>query len=179
MDKVEEKPLKVMTEDELWARVFKGCVAWLMKKRRLNCADAEEIAQEAIAQFIRSGGVVDTSDPKTLLKSIGSRANGILVNMRRKKAQNAVNLTSDGKMGGVHAPARLDERIDARKAISTLLDRVSDDPLASDIVMSKADGVEDPRDIARVLGRDIRDVYNAFRRLKTHVENVEKIMEVF
>ena len=67
----------------------------------------------------------------------------------------------------------------ARKAVSALLDRVDGDDLVLAIVMQIADYVSDAAAQAKALGRDVREVYNARRRLKTHVEAIEKLMEAW
>lgn len=179
MGNVEEKPLKVMSVDELWAHVFKRFVLWLVKARRINRADAEEIVQEAIGQFVKCGGIADPADPISLFWGVRSRVNGVLVNWYRNKSRKAVTLTPGDEIVDVPDPTNLDKRIDARRAIGTLLDRVANDPLVADVVMCKADGIEDAADIAQELGKEVRDVYNANRRLKVHVENIKKDTEVF
>lgn len=170
-------------EDELWVLAFKRLVPWTMKKHRLSPADAEEIVQEAIRLFLEAGGDADPADLKALLQALGSNINGIAVNRRRKKALRAVTLTTDG------SPAELDDPPDAeqkiigdrinRKGISAILDRIADDELLFSIVTQMAEGVVEPAGQAKALSRDIREVYNARRRLKTHTEEVKKLMETW
>lgn len=176
------EPTKGRTEDDaLWKSASFRLVAWTARRHRLDAAEAEDTVQEAIQQFIRAGGAADPTDLEGLLASVGSRINGIINNKRRKKAHRAVGLTDDG------APAELDDPPDqeemladasfGRKAIGVLLERVEGDDLLSAMVMQMAEGVEEPADLAKVLGRKVHDVYNARRRLKAHVEAVKKIME--
>lgn len=168
-------------ENEVWASAFKRLVLWTVRRHRANPADAEEIVQEAIRQFIQSGGVPDPVDSKVLLEALGSRVNGIVVNRRRKKVERAVRLTSDGSQAELDDPPDPSERIVgaqlANKAISALLERLSDDPIATAVVMQTADGVEDPAEQAKALGCDVREVYNARRRLKVQTEAIRKLME--
>jgi len=148
---------------------------------RLGAADAEDIVHEAIEQFIRAGGVADPADRGALLQALGSRINGIVVNQRRKKALRAVGPTADG------APAELEDPPDpemtlvegaaVRKAVGLLLDRTAGDELACAIVLEMAEGMDEPAELAKVLGRDVGEVYNARRRLKPHIEAVNKIKE--
>lgn len=171
-----------MSEDELWGLTFRRLVAWTMRKHGLPHADAEEMVEEAIVQFLNSGSVTP-SDPRELLQALGSRINGIAVNRRRKKALHAVMLTADG------SPAELDDPPDpekviasddvARKAVSTLLERVAGDDVVSSIIMCMVEGVEEPTAQAKAMSLDVREVYNAKRRLKTHVEAVKKLMETW
>jgi len=171
----------IKTEDELWRHVFKRLVVWTAKSHRMNPADAEETVQEAIRLFLKAGGQADPADPRALLLALGSKVNGIAVNRRRKKAELAVRLTDDGSEAEPDRPSSPEERIVdaqvARKAVSTLLDRVGDDQVVTDIIMQTSDGVEDPADQAKAIGCGIRDVYNGRRRLKTHVDAVRKLME--
>ena len=65
----------------------------------------------------------------------------------------------------------------ARKAIDALLQRVQDDELVTGIVLQMADDILDPAAQAKALGRDVREVYKARRRLKVHVEAIQKMAE--
>jgi RNA polymerase sigma factor (sigma-70 family) len=176
-----EKRATAPGEGELWASVFKRLVLWTVKRHRANPADAEEVVQEAVRQFIQSGGVADPADPKAFLDALGSRINGIVINRRRKKATRAVRLTADGSQAELDDPPDPSERIIegqlANKAISALLERLGDDALATAVVMQTADGVEDPADQAKALGRDVHEVYNARRRIKVKTDAVRKLME--
>lgn len=170
-----------MDENALWASAFKRMVLWTLKRHRANPADAEEIVQEAVRQFIEAGGVADTANPNALLEALGSRINGIAINRRRKKADRSVALTADGSPAELAEPPDPSERIAdeqlARKAVSTLLERLDGDDLATAVVMQTADGVEIPAEQANALGCDVREVYNARRRIKAQTEAVQKLME--
>ena len=170
-------------EDELWKLAFKKLVLWTAKKHRMNPADAEEIVQDAIRLFLKAGGQADPSNPKALLDTLGSNINGIAVNRRRKKAELAVHLTADGEPAELDDPPDPEQRsVDddiARRAVSTLLERIDGDELATAIVMQTIDGIEDAADQAKVLGRRVQEVYNARRRLKEHVEAVKQLMETW
>jgi hypothetical protein len=172
-----------LTEDGLWELAFKRLVVWTVKRHRMNPADAEETVQEAIRLFLNSGGRADPANPKLLIDALGSSINGIAVNRRRKKAALAVGLTADGEPAEpedyLDAEQRIVDLAIARKAVSSLLDRVVDDDVATGIVMQTLDGVEDPAAQAKALGRSAHEVYNARRRLKAHVEAVKKLMETW
>jgi hypothetical protein len=172
-----------MTEDELWQFAIKRLVAWTVRRHRMNPADAEETVQGAIRLFLKADGQADPANPKALLDALGSKINGIAVNWRRKKAELAVHLTADGADAELEDPPGAEQRIVddqiARKAISALLERIEDDELAMAIVMQTIEGVENPADQAKAIGRDVQEVYNARRRLKTHVETVRQLMETW
>jgi hypothetical protein len=52
-----------------------------------------------------------------------------------------------------------------------------EDDLVFGLISQAAEGVEAPADQAKALGRSVQDVYNARRRLKTHVEQLKASME--
>ncbi len=168
-------------EDELWGSVYSRLVPWTARRHRVNSADAEEMVQESIRLFLRAGGIANPDDPRALLAALGSGINGVAVGRRRKKAILAVSVTKDGapaEPSKPEHPADRIERVDeARKGVGTLLGRIQEDALSVEIVLQMADGVLEPAEQAKALGRDVREVYNARRRLKVHVEAVEKIME--
>jgi DNA-directed RNA polymerase specialized sigma24 family protein len=170
-------------EGELWRLAVKKLVVWTVKKHRMNPADAEQVVQEAIRLFLRAGGQADPNNPKALIDGLGSNINGIAVNRRRKKAELAVRLTADGTDAEPDDPPDAEQRlIDdqiARKAISAILERVKDDQRATEVVMMMSEGIEDPADQAKAMGCDVREVYNARRRLKTHVEAIKQRMETW
>jgi hypothetical protein len=171
-----------MAEDDLWRLAFKKLVVWTAKKHRMNPADAEETVQDAIRLFLKAGGQADPANPKALLDALGSNINGIAVNRRRKKADRAVRLTVEGEAVEPREPPNPEDRIVdaeiARKAISSLLERIEHEELVTAVVMQTIDGVEEPAAQAQALGRDVRDIYKARRRLKAHVEAVEQLMEM-
>lgn len=179
-----ETPATAVTaEGELWRLAVKKLVVWTVKKHRMNPADAEQVVQEAILLFLQAGGQADPNNPKALIDKLGSNINGIAVNRRRKKAELAVRLTAGGVDAELEDPPDAEQGIAddqlARKVISTLLERIGDDELATAVVMQMIDGVDNPADQARALGRDVREVYNARRRLKAHVEAIKELMETW
>jgi hypothetical protein len=177
---VGESKERVPAADELWKLAFKRLVPWTMKTHRVDKADAEETVQEGIRQFLAAGGDADPAEPKALLQALGSRINGVMVDRRRKKAARAVALTADGSPAEAVDPGNFErELLDddlVRKAVSALLERLEGDELATAVLMQMSEGVDDADTQAKALGRDVRDVYKARRRLKTHAEAVEKLM---
>lgn len=169
------------TENELWVWAFKRLVLWTVKKHRMNPADAEETVQEAIRVFLKAGGTANPADAQGFLFTLGSEINGRMVNRRRKKADLAVQLTEDGSESEPDHPSDPEARLigadTARKAISLLLDRASDDCIVSDIIVHTIEGVEDPADQAKAIGCSILEVYNGRRRLKAHADAVRKTLE--
>lgn len=171
------------SEDELWRSAFKRLGLWAIKKHGVSQGEAEELVGEAFVQFLTAGGALDPADYGGFLKAIGSRINGIAINRRRKKALHAVGLTDDGSPAEPQDPpdpeqSFLDREI-ARKAITTVLERVSGDDLVHSIILCMIDGIEDPAAQARALQIEVREVYNARRRLKSHIESIKNLMETW
>lgn len=169
-------------DDELWRTVTPRLVAWSMGKHKLSPWTAEEMVQEAVAQLLRSNEPIPTS-PKELMWALGSKINGLMRNLRRAKALNAVETTDDG-----HSPEGKDGRQDpeaaaltadvAKKATDLLLDRLKDDELAFLLVLQITEGVDEPKEQATALGRPIQDIYNARRRLRSHQAAVASTLGV-
>jgi DNA-directed RNA polymerase specialized sigma24 family protein len=176
----ERKEGRTGSEDELWGAVYTRLVPWTVRRHRVNPADAEEMVQDAVRLFVESGGTADPRDVRGLLAALGSRINGIAVDRRRKKANRAVSMTKDGDPAEPPTPENPADRMvradEARKAIEALLERVRGDALVTSIVLQMSDGVVEPAAQAKVLGCDVTDVYNARRRLKVHVEAIQKMM---
>lgn len=171
------------SEDELWRSAFKRLGLWTIKKHGVNREEAEELVREAVVQFLTTGGALDPADYGGFLKAIGSRINGIAINRRRKKVLHAVGLTDDGLPAEPQDPPDPEQSIlgreIARKAITTLLEKVSGDDLVYSIILCMIDGIEDPAAQASALQVEVRELYNARRRLKSHVESIKKLMETW
>lgn len=146
--------------------------------------DAKEAVQEAACQLIQAGFEVDANAEDMLhklLEALGSRINGLAINRRRKKAAGAVGLTEDG------APAEPAEPLDAerqvvdndlaRRTLSQLLERTTDDQVASSVLILMSDGVDEPAEQAKALGCDVREIYKARRRLSGHFYAIGKLNE--
>ena len=179
---VGESKERAAAEAKMWATAFKRLVCWAIRRHRLSLADAQEIVQEGIQQHLAVGGVADSADLKGLLRALGSRINGVAIDRRRKKALREDALIEDGsaaELVDLGSEQRVVTDDIARKAVSALLDRVEGDDLVLAVIMQIADDVEDPAAQAKALGRDVHEVYNARRRLKTHVEAIEKLMEAW
>lgn len=183
MVKESKEPANCVTEGELWQLAFKRLVLWAMKRHRLNLADAEETVQEATRLFLASGGVADPTNPRALLDALGSGVNGVAVNSRRKKTRRAVTLADDEVPAEPKDPQDLEGRIMnndiARRAMSALRERAGHDEQVFWLLSLMDDGINEPADQARELSLAIGEVYNARRRLKTHVESIKKLMETW
>lgn len=166
-------------QSDPWRLAYRRLVGWAVKRRRLSPADAEDLVQEGIKQFIASGGKAD-GDFKGLLDGIGSRMNGVLIDQRRKKALTHVQPTSDGtlpELAGDHGENRVISEDCARKNVGALLERIEADKMLYDMVLHMADGIDTPSDLALALGVERDDVYNARRRLNGHATAVKASME--
>lgn len=168
-----------LSETELWGSVYRRLLVWAIRSHGLNPADAEEVVQEAIRQFLTAGGAT-VDGAGSLLRGVGSRINGLIANRRRKKA---FILTSDGATPEPENgdEGRVEERLInddwSRKATSLLLDRIDKDKILFSMIEKMADGLETPSELADALRLDAQDIYNARRRLNTHVAAVTAAME--
>ena len=169
--------------DDVWVRVFRRLVPWAARRHRVTATEAEDLVQEGIAQLIRSEGKIDTADFGALLRAVGSRVNGVAVNLRRKKAARAVLLTSTGSFderddANEFAERLLDNDL-ARRAVNAVLDRLTHDELAFSVLGLMAEEVYEPAEQARQLHLDVADIYNARRRLDGHAKAVRDLMETW
>ena len=89
----------------MWATAFKRLVYWGIKRHRLHLADAEEIVQEGIQQYLAAGGVADPADLDGLMHALGSRIYGVAVGRRRKKALREDALIEDGSAAELVDPS--------------------------------------------------------------------------
>jgi hypothetical protein len=138
------------------------------------------VVQEAVLQYLAAGGSHD-GGAAMLTAAIRSRINGITANLRRKKCLRAVTLAPHGSTLEYADPFEAEERIVGldwtKKAFDVLLDRISGDNVVLAMVGHMANGVTDPSRLAGALGSDVRQVYNARRRLQTHVMSARKTLE--
>lgn len=165
-----------LSENNLWGDVYKRLCVWVVKKHRLIPADAEEIVQEGIEQFLAAGGNIADTRPN-LLRGVGSRCNGLINNRHRKKALKAICLTADGvdpdNDDGGQAEKRLINDNWEQKAMSLLLERIENDEVAFSVLSQMVDGLEKPAELAKALGLDVVVVNNARRRLNGHVAAIK------
>ena len=150
-------------------------VRWTARRFLLTRADAEEVAHEAIRQFIDVGATMG-DEPGSVADALRSRVNGIAINRRRKKAHRAVCLSIDPMSLDMPDPHDPEDRVASvdwvRKAIGLLLRRVEGDEILSGMVEGMLNGVDTPAQLAQALGVDVRQVYNGRRRLEGHLQVV-------
>lgn len=171
-------------KEQLWAAVYGRLVGWTVNKKRLEPKEADEVVREAITQFVAANNNHGDLGERDLLRGVGSCINGNLRNRRRKKIEKATSLSTDGVLpeqndhGLVEADLITADL--ARRAVSALLDRVTeaeaDDDLLPRMVLAMIDGHVKPRELATHLGVGIGDVYNARKRLARHVAAVKSEM---
>jgi DNA-directed RNA polymerase specialized sigma24 family protein len=169
-----------LSETEILKTVYQQLLAWTIKRHCSNLADAQEVLQEAIKQFINAGGnMADSSE--NLLNAIRSRINGVANNRRRHKASKAVNLSADGTDPENDDDGLYEERLVdndwIRKSMDLLLDRIGNDDILFSMLEKMTDGFESPAEIAEALKVDVKQIYNASRRLNSHVAAVKARME--
>lgn len=164
----------------LWEQAYPRLVGWSVKRHRLGVEEAKEVVQEAIKQFLDAGGTAD-GDLRRLLEAVGSRINGVVINLHRKKVTKAVGVTEDGVVPEVGDEGQAVERVFSKdwasNAVGRLLERIGEDEVLTSMVMKMVEGIEAPSELAQALGVDVRVVYNARRRLAAHVAAVRTSME--
>jgi hypothetical protein len=169
-----------LQETDVWAKARKYLVGWCVGRKRLQEADAAEVVQEAIRQYIAAGKTA-SDGLEALLSALRSRVNGVLRNQRTSKSANMLGealQTDPVDLADAYDPERTVVGQEwARIAIGLLLERIQDDELLVEMVMKMGDGVHDPADLAEALGVEIQVVYNARRRLAAHRDAVKASME--
>lgn len=170
-------------EDEFdWEDVYKRLLAFTHRRLGQGLADAEEITQEALEQFFDPDYAdwerADGDGFEQLLLHLGSRANGLIRNHRRKRQRRGdVPLEHDPGSGSASPEDRVVSADEARQAVDAVLELVADDELAAAVFLQMAEGMKHAGDIAKALHVEPRAVYNARRRLKPHIETVEIQLE--
>lgn len=172
-------------EDEFnWGEVHKRLLAYTVRKLgRQPFADAEELVQEALRQFFDSEyydwARVDGDGLDELLMDLGSRVNGLLSNYWKKRKRRGVSvpIDCDHKAEGVSPEDRATNANEVTHAVNILLDRVADDEMAVEVLLKMAEGFRHAGDIAEALGVEAKEVYNARRRLRPHIDAVEAELE--
>jgi hypothetical protein len=170
---------EIWSDDDVWRVLWRRLLGWTAKRHQLTRLDAQDVVQEAVLQHFAGGGARD-KDGSILAGEIRSRINGIAVNLRRKKCRRAVRLTADGTLPDDADACETEERIVGldwtKRALDVLLDRTSSDNIVFAMVCQMAHGVTDPFQLAEALGSDVRQVYNARRRLQAHVVAVRRAL---
>lgn len=164
-----------------WGQVAMRLTVYAHRRlRRIGVEDAslaEDYASEAIRRHFDEA-YADWSGEDPLLHHLGSVVNGLVSNLRRKRARRPTHhelderrAPEDARLGPEH---RVETRELARIALAALRARLDGDDVAEGVVEQLLVGEDRPRAIARALELDVREVYNANRRLKKHYAAVRE-----
>ncbi len=142
-----------------------------------NDADAEDLVQLALTRvFDPEGSPWDPEGGRSFFLHVGSVINGLAVNewrsarVRHEIIDSGVardDETADGAPLADRALEEHQEREELRRRGTLLLERLGDqDPVATEVILASRDGCETPAEQAAHIGRDVEEVYDAYRRLK-------------
>jgi DNA-directed RNA polymerase specialized sigma24 family protein len=151
-----------------------------MHQHRLSLEDAEQLAQEAICRIF----AVDYAryEPDThgdVLRFLGSILNGLVANQRRHEAYGTSWLVASDVLVESHSSpeehAMLAEH--GRLALAKLRRRAKRDVLVMRLVEAILfDGIHGPAEQAKHLGVRVEAIYEAWRRLREHLEAISNSM---
>ena len=167
-------------EGQDWSEISRRMTAYTLRRlgKGANVEDAKEIAQEAFTQLLspdyRDWDPEEQPDLKDHLRSV---INGLVMNRWRKRSgnetlvhQHPLESLPNPDPGGNQTPESVAaERIDGRRALDLLLDRVAGDGLCEGVILLFADGVDKPAEQAVRLDQPVAAIYNARRRLQGHL----------
>lgn len=142
----------------------------------LSFGVAEELAQEAIRQFFDPHYLNwDREANPDLKKHLGSIVNGLIRNYHRKKRPTlglTENLPQVGSQGQSPDSMAINKDL-AHKIIDVLITRIDNDPRAVDSLYLFLEGCDQARDQAERLKCNVKDIYNARRRLDGHFRAIQ------
>ena len=144
--------------------------------------DAEEIAQEAVRRFLDPNYAQwDQGREPSLVRHLGSIANGVLSDRRQRKSSSNEELRDVADMAEVDASEDVETRVAsaevAARSLAALRERLAKDRVALDILELIIRGVDEPREQARQLSLAPREVYNARRRIALHRDAIRNLID--
>ena len=159
-----------------WTAITRRLVLLAVHRHRLSLEDAEQIAQDAVCRFFDAEYV--RYEPDThgdVARFLGSIVNGLVVNHRRHDAHGTAWLV--GSAGLVDTQPSPEEHAmlaeHGRHALAKLRRRTKRDVLVMRLVEAILfDGIHGPTEQAKHLGVRIKDIYEAWRRLREHLEAI-------
>jgi DNA-directed RNA polymerase specialized sigma24 family protein len=142
-----------------------------------NDADAADLVQRALTRvFDPEGSPWDPEGGQSFFLHVGSILNSIAANeWRSARARHEIvdnNVARDeGSVDGTPLADRAleehQEREELRRRGTLLLERLGDqDSVAREVILASREGCETPAEQAAHIGRDVGEVYEAYRRLK-------------
>lgn len=165
-----------------WEAITRRLVLYAMHDHHLPLADAEQIAQEAIYRYF--GGDAERYDAErhgTVLRFLRGIVNGLVSNVRRHEAHGRA-WTVESATWIESAPTPEEHAIlieHGRQALARLRRRTKRDPIVWRLVEAIVlEGVCGPTAQAEHLGVRVEDIYEAWRRLKEHLQAISISMGV-
>jgi DNA-directed RNA polymerase specialized sigma24 family protein len=173
-----------LPEGDDWGEMFVRLYAYGTGKMRMNPADAEQIAQEALLRFVDPKYASwDREKEPSLLRHLGSIFNGVARDMRTKKAFNQERLSSSADQPDQPDVASSQEdRVFAadqvRQGVGRMLELSAGKKVVQDVIMLMAEEVDGAAEQARRLGLPIARIYEARRTVTELVDVVRAELEV-
>lgn len=175
-------------DDINWSRVCRRLTAFAKQRlgSRGTWVDAEDLSTTAISRlFDPDYKSWDPAVEPDLLRHLGSVVNGLISNLPRKTREVLLGDQPDegasAQLLAAHQASGGAEWTEGKVLATEILERIATvvepDKLASKVFWLQVEGVTDARDQATKLGRPIRDIYNARRRLDAKVAAAKDEME--
>ena len=174
-------------DDELerqdWERIGKRLTLYAYRRLRGigvdDMARAQDLAQEAIGRlFDPDYAGWDRGRQPSLLEHLGSVVNGLVSNLRRKRARRTVPVSlEEGRLSPLvaaqpGAEARVADAEELARVWAMLQESLRDDELGGRVLELIVEGCERPREQARALSIDVERIYQARRRLRRRIAEV-------
>ena len=175
--------------DTDWSALYRRLIAFALaglRRRNLpaTITEAEDVVQQALLHAYSPDHKSWSPDEGSLADFLGSTINGILQNRRRHSSSREEKLPDlergnhlDSEQVGRSREDAVHAILDASALVGQLLDRLSDDPAAVDVVLTISEGIEKPQEVADKLGVRVEDVYNARKRINRHVTMLRSQVE--
>jgi DNA-directed RNA polymerase specialized sigma24 family protein len=163
-------------QDELFAGAFARlvCIALGWTK---NTADAEDLAQQALADVFAGPSGAPPTDLKELVRRAASTMKGHFLNRRRaqkrREAPRWLHAAAEQSRGMRRTPEDLVAARERKtRLLELLLRQFKDDPLVCDLVEATFNGFDTPADQAEALGKDIKEIRKARKRLARAIDAI-------
>ncbi len=179
--------IEKLLNDQDWSAIYKRTTAFARARIRpasqATLAIAEEIAQEAIGRLFDANYKQWDPAREPLLDHLRSVVNGIAHNRSKMSKRRSEDLCDPEELARLsdESKDRADEGIKvettlyAEKMVATLGRRLDGDALAENVFLLTMDGIDRPREQAEQLQCHVRDIYNAKRRLRDHLEAIKDL----
>ncbi len=167
-----------------WGELFQRLCAYGMGKMRLNPADAEQVAQEAIRRFLDPEHADwDCAKEPDLPRHLGSIFNGIVRDMRMRKGFNRERVAADGNEPDRSDPSpsqadRVALADQGRRGVDRMLELAAGKELVQSVIMLMAEEVDGAAEQARRLSVPVARIYEARRTISELVDVVRAELDV-